>query len=368
MNKLRYIYGLSITLLVLMLSCNDLSDQHEEYMVDGEINYVGKIDSLMTFGGDKRIEFQCYLSDPRVKFLNVAWNDLGVDNQVRVPVPEHEADEMFSFIIGENEVINENEYSFTLVSDDDKQTESIPFQTLGKVYGPKYQQSLRNRLVTNGELADGGIYLEFSPALNAEDQGIELTYNNGTEDLVLTFTSEELNERIFLISPDFNTLPISYATIYRPSNSLDTFYTDAVVPSIVSQVNVALGKPATSDSKLNGSYTPNKAVDGILGSNASRWINARVVGNHWIEIDLQQSYDIEKVVIYDGTPIVNFLLEVEVNGVWQVLDDVTTGAKKFTGNYGGVNASKIRYSFVTTVASKLVRMFELEVYSSVKIQ
>lgn len=367
MKKIRYIYGISIALLVLMLSCNDMSEQHQEWMVDGEINYVGKIDSLTTFGGNERIEFQCYLSDPRVKFLNVMWNDLGVDYQVRVPVPVHEADEMFSFIIGGNEEISENEFSFSIISDDDKKTVSIPFQALGKVYGPKYQQSLRNRLVTSFEEADGGIYLEFSAAINADDQGIELMYNNGLEILELTFTSEDLVDRIFLESPDFST-PISFTTVYKPLNSIDTFKADVIIPSIEKLENIALGKPVISSSNLNDTYVPEKVVDGIIGDNASRWINARVAGVHWIEVDLEGEFGIEKVIVYDDTPVSDFLLEVEVNGVWQDLQVVGNSQKVFTGVYSGINASKIRYSFEPPAISDLVRMFEFEVYSLVKLQ
>lgn len=223
MKKIIYIPGFIIALFIVMTSCNrDMNELHEKWLENGEIDYVGKIDSIKVLGGNERIEFQSYLSDPRVKSLNVSWTELGVDFQVKVPVPERNVNEMFSFVIGETQEINENEYTFTIVSDDGKGTQSIPFKTIGKVYGSKYQQSLSNRLVVNFEEADGGIYLEFSSALNSDDQGIELKYNNGTENLVLNFTAEELNERIFLISPDFST-PINYSTIYQPKNSIDTF-------------------------------------------------------------------------------------------------------------------------------------------------
>lgn len=369
MKKFIYLYGIAITLLVMMSSCNhDVNDLHEKWMQDGELNYVGKIDSLTALGGNKRIEFQTYLSDQRVKFLNITWSELGVDTLKRVPVPEHEIDEMFSIILDESDGIKEKEYTFEFVSDDDKGTQSIPFTTIGKVYGPKYQESLKNRLVTGFEEKDNGIYLKFSAALNSDDQGIELTYNNGTKNQTLTYTPEDLKERIFLESPDFSS-PITYFTLYKPANSLDTFKAEVVVPPIEKSVNIALGKPGKSSKTLASKYSADQAVDGIIGDNSSRWINAREVGTHWIEIDFEDTYNIEEVIIYDDTPISDFVLQIEVNGVWEDLQTVTGNTHNvFTAVYEGISANKIRYQFESTDPLYISRLFELEVYSTVKIQ
>ncbi|SIR31619.1 DUF4998 domain-containing protein [Maribacter ulvicola] len=371
MNRLNYIYSIAVVLLIVMSSCNqDMNQFHEEWLKDGEINYVGKVDSLIALGGDERIEFHYYLSDRRAKFLTVNWLELGVDREVRVPIEKQESEEKFSFIIGENESILENDYTFTLVTDDDNGTKSIPFKTIGKVYGENYRKSLNNRLVTGFEVTDEGINLEFSSALNEDDQGIELTYNNGSENFVLTFGADELVEKIFLSNPDFST-PISYSTIYRPNNSIDTFKAEEIVPAIEKLENVALNKPVIASSSLNDTYVAEKAVDGIIGVNESRWINAREVGSHWIEIDLEGEVDINRVRVHDDSPISNFVLEYEIDGEWNVLEEVTGNNQKvFTGDYTGINATKIRYVFETFDAdpNEIIRMFELEVFVMVKLQ
>ncbi len=367
-------YTLIVTFMVMLLfsSCKDQDDLHDIWLENGEINYVGKVDSLKTFGGNERIKFQAYLSDSRARYLNVSWNVLGVDKEARITIPDHERGEPFTFLIGAEEGIEENEYTFTFVSENENGVKSIPFKTIGKVYGSKYRESLSNRLVTGFELVEEGIYLEFSSALNSDDQGIELTYNNGSEDILLAFSPAELEDRIFLETPDFDT-PISYVTVYRPNNSLDVFKTEKIIPSIEKQENIALGKPTTSTPTLTADYTSDKAVDGIKYSNSSRWINHRVAGTHWIEIDFQGTFPIEKVRVYDDTPIANFTLEVEVDGQWQVLENATDTSddQLFESIYSGdVSASKIRYVFETLPEndSEIIRMFEFEVFSTVKIQ
>ncbi len=370
MNKLKQIFSIVGVLLIALTACEDMNDMHEKWMQEGERNYVGKIDSVFTVSGDERINFNCYLSDQRVEFVTLKWSELGIAKEVRVPVPRHESDEVFSFIVGENETINEGDYTFTMISDDDNGTNSIDLNTIGKVYGEQYRSGLNNRLVTGFELTDNGIYLEFSNALNSADKGIELYYNSGTEDIVRSYTAEELKVRIFLETPDFTT-PITYATLYQPKNCMDIFKADFMTPRIQKDVNIALGKPATSSPTLNDALTADKAVDGIIGDNGSRWINARVAGIHWLEVDFESSFDIKKVIIHDGTPVGDFLLQVEVDGVWQDLQSVTGNtANVFTGVYEGVNANKIRYAFETydSDPSFIIRMFELEVYTTITIQ
>ena len=372
MKRLQYFFMASIALFFIMLSCQDQNDLHNVWLVDGEDNYVGRVDSLTAFGGDERIEFQVYLSDPRVKFLNISWNEFGAERETRVAVPVHEKDEPFTVAVGVNEDIQENEYTFTFVSDDDGGVQSIPFQAIGRVYGPRYQETLSNRLITGFEITDEGIFLDFSSALNADDQGVELMYNNGAENLDLTFSPEDLEDRVFLETPNFST-PISYSTVYQPLNSIDTFSAETVIPSIEKLDNIALGKPATSTPTLNGDqFAPRFAVDGVNFDNSSRWINHRVAGTHWIEIDFEGTFPVEVVRIYDDTPIADFMLEVEVGGVWQELESITGNTNKFIERtYSNpINAEKIRYSFETfdSDPSVIVRMFEFEVFSTVKVQ
>ncbi|MCL3779064.1 hypothetical protein EMN47_01575 [Prolixibacteraceae bacterium JC049] len=369
-NTMRYILFVVGVLFITLTACEDMNELHESWMEEGEINYVGKLDSVKVNSGDRRISFNCYISDMRVKNLTVSWSEFGVGKSKKVAIPAHEITEPVQFFIGDTEEIVENEYTFTFVSDDGSETTSIPVNTVGKVYGAKYQKTLGNRIVTSFELLDNGINLQFSSPLNADDKGVEVMYNNGTEDVTLVFTPEQLAGPVFIENPNFET-PISYHTMYQPAGCLDSFSADAIVPSIEKMENVALNKPATSSATLNSSYTADKAVDGIKGDNASRWINARNAGVHWLEIDLEKNYEINKVIIHDDTPISDFKLQVEVDGAWQDLQVVTgNSTKKFTGIYDGVTGSKIRYSFETFEENKddIIRMFELEVFSKITIQ
>lgn len=375
--KNRYLYFIySFILLLVFASCEDMNELHEEWMKDGEINYIGKVDSAHVTSGDQRIGFDCYLSDKRVKYLNINWVEFGMNRETRIAVEEVVPGSPFSFILEDDQAVAEGDFTFTFISDDNAGTYSIDFNTVGKVYGEKYAGSLTNRTLLGFELVEEGIYMQFSAPLNETDQGLEVYYNNGTEDVTLSFTVEELEEPVFISTPNFDT-PLQYSTLYQPVNCMDTFRAPTVTPTIEKYVNVALNKPATSSPTLNDSYTADKAVDGIIGDNASRWINARVAGGHWLEIDLEEEHAVEQVKIYDDTPITNFKLEVFQEGEWVLLDDVTDGSNNWTGLYESIPASKIRYVFETVAdnpetdpeySSTIIRMFEMEVFIKTKIQ
>ncbi len=384
MKSKNFILGIIALLFVSLTACEDQNELHEKWLQDGEEDYIGAVNFATTISGDESITFVSYITDPRVKFVTVKWNEFGVDKSVRVEVPEMDyseleeftIDDLWSFTIGEDETIAENDYNFTLICDNGDGINSVKYQTIGKVYGEKYRKSLINRVVKSFELLENGINLNFSGALNETDLGIELYYNNGTEDVVRVLTTEELTETIFLETPDFST-PITYSTLYQPENCKDTFKADVLTPSIKKLVNVALGKPATASGTLNDSYIAENAVDGAI-TDASRWINARVAGEHWLEIDLEAPTSIEKIQIYDPTPNGDFLLEIEVDGEWIDLQRVSGNTDPiFIGVYENVVASKIRYKFETFddegyagpyPVSFIVRMREFEVFNTQVIQ
>ncbi len=363
MNKILFFLSVIISQVVVVSSCENMNDLHEPYLENGEIDYVSRLDSISIFAGDGRIKFDCSLFDMRVKNLTITWKQGLSDSSVVIPVPDHELEEKFSFVLGEDSRLTENNHTFTIVTDDGNGVKSIPFSVFGNVYGEKFQDLLIDRDILDFNITETGIDFKFSGPNNANDIGFEVLYYNTSGELMTdAYYTADAVDIVSVVDYD-SEQPISYRTLYLPEvNAIDTFRTETLTPSIDQLVNVALGKPTTSDSNLNDSYTADKVVDGIKGDNASRWINARVAGEHWIEIDLLETYPIERIKIYDDTPIGEFTLQAEVDGVWIDLQTVTgSSTKEFTGIYSDLNANKVRYAFETSDASVIVRMFEFEV-------
>lgn len=75
--------------------------------------------------------------------------------------------------------------------------------------------------------------------------------------------------------------------------------------------NIALNKPVKASSVREGEfgnppeyqyYPAELAVDGIWDTKESRWLVARLAGPHWLEIDLEDEYAVDTIVVWTGDP------------------------------------------------------------------
>ena len=134
--------------------------------------------------------------------------------------------------------------------------------------------------------------------------------------------------------------------------------------------NVALGKPARADS-INGSNTANFAVDGDRYDDASRWVSD-TTGDHWIEINLLDDYQIEEMRFYNGigekynqAPS-DFVFQRwdSAAGEWADIFSVTgNNSAVFRQTFEAVVADRVRL-YVTDGLSSRLRLYEIEVYGT----
>lgn len=133
-------------------------------------------------------------------------------------------------------------------------------------------------------------------------------------------------------------------------------------------VNVALNKPTTTNGNYNANYIGPKAVDGDF-SNGSRWLSANNTEVHWIEIDLEQEYNIVSFKTWLGAngnfsyAMPTFSFQAMIDGEWVDLVNVTGNSEPVFEAYFPVTAtSKVRY-YVPSYGNNLVRLYEIEVYA-----
>ena len=99
--------------------------------------------------------------------------------------------------------------------------------------------------------------------------------------------------------------------------------------------NIALNKPATTSSVYQG-YTAERAFDGSVsgtGANQSRWVSLRKKENanlddaQWIYVDLQDYYNLSKVVLnWEGWAAKEYKLQVSLDGkTWEDIEHITDG-------------------------------------------
>ena len=139
------------------------------------------------------------------------------------------------------------------------------------------------------------------------------------------------------------------------------------------QTNVVYNKPVTHSDFFDvfeGQY----AVDGDKTNTSSRWVTDDSNSEHWIAIDLQGFFTINAFQIWRQsiTPqdMRRFELQVWMNDGWEtvVLEDNCPSDvyPVFYKAFESVTTDKVRWYFPPYIDNR-VRMFEIEVYNTVKI-
>lgn len=113
--------------------------------------------------------------------------------------------------------------------------------------------------------------------------------------------------------------------------------------TVATAQNLALGKSATSSSNESSSLTPDKAVDGNMGT---RWSSA-FSDPQWIRIDLGTTYSIDHVILYwEAAYGRTYKIQVSLNG--------STFTDVFSTSSGNGGTDDI---YFTTVSARYVRMY-----------
>lgn len=358
--------ALMLLSLSVVFSCSKMNDKHDFYLEDGEIIYLGRVDSAKILPGKNRFLLRYWITDNRAKELNIYWNQMA--NSFSTPIPAHQPTDSIDVIIGdEANSIPEGSYTFQLISNDGSELESIVFESLGNVYGEQFSLLMSDRYVKsvgyNPDLQE--VSVEWGEPSSSRDIGVELTYYKGDTKNVIKVPTKQLTSKTILDSVNVEK-GVTYRTMFLPEPvAIDTFYTAPVSLTILQ--NVALGKPVKTSSDLNSTYPGAKAVDGIVSAD-SRWISSSASGlEHWIEIDLEKEYSLYSFKfhkhLYNNFLIPNFTFQINKNGEWVDLVEVENYLGEIYESMFSdeVITDKVRI-FIPSYLNNQARVYEFAVY------
>ena len=350
-------------------SCEKMNDKHKPWLEDGEIIYIGKVDSLKAFAGDERVLFRYWISDPRVKTLHISWS-LG-NESMEVTVPEHLVVEPFDLYVGRNEKnIVEGNHTFHWTTRDHHGNRSVVYESTANVYGQNYQSRLSNRPLISAEADGTDVTLTWGGITNNDEIGVNVSYTT-TSDIPVTnrYSSDEANTVV--ISDVKLTEPVTYRTFFIPeATAIDTFSTIPQKVDIQTIVNVVLNKPVTHSDFLSP-YEGQLAVDGDRASNTSRWVSDDSNNAHWIEVDLQGSFSISAFGIWRDLQTASqrmpqFRLQAWIDGAWQtVVSEENNEVAVYNREFEPVTTDRVRL-YIPPYTNNRVRLFEFEVYSVIR--
>ena len=283
------LYVLMVFLLSLISSCTGMYDNIEEYWKRGEIPYIGRPDSAVTYAGKNQIKLEWQVgSDPRIDSCVIYWN-FKKDSIVIYVDPQKINEGKYSVLLKD---MPEGSYVFDLKHIGELGYPSLTYEVLGNVYGENYQSGLLPRKILGTDWNNGDLILRLG---NDDSKYVRFTYtkSNGELNTVVSLSSETE-----CLLPDCKEgSSICYETIYLPEeNALDEFKVDAeyTLPMMFDRNGwkaEALTKNGTPDEH------PDYPASNILDGNSETFYH-----NHWdpntgvphtIDVDMK---DIREVV------------------------------------------------------------------------
>ena len=136
-------------------------------------------------------------------------------------------------------------------------------------------------------------------------------------------------------------------------------------PNIV--FNVALNKSVLVNTINSATYPGEKAVDGDIVSDGSRWVSTSGVFPAYIEIDLNGYFLINELKLYTGylgynAPLTSFDFQYWNVDRWEnIISETTNTISAYSKIFTEVRTNKVRL-YVNSTASNIVRLYEIEVY------
>jgi hypothetical protein len=193
----------TLSLLLIATACNDMNDNIREYLDRGEINYIGKVDTVATFAGKGRIALVWHINnDPRIEYCTVYWNNRNdtavytVDrNRLKGNLLETDtaslllpSDWMVQYID-----LPEGVHTFEMYNNGSKGYRSMTTEARGTSYGEKFQSGLLLRNISEINAYRGGnIEINWEP-LSPEYwiyTRLKYTSLSGEEKEITTFPGE----------------------------------------------------------------------------------------------------------------------------------------------------------------------------------
>jgi hypothetical protein len=196
-----------------------MNSLHQEDLDKGETVYLGVPDSVKSYPGNKRARFTWQINaDPRIDRTVIYWNDGA--GSVEVPVTRTQPGMMQMETVVD---IPEGGYTFEFVTVDKHDNRSVGVEKYLEIYGERYIQSLRNRIIRSMFVyRDAGkpcLRITWEPVDDETVRHTAVTYSE-FETLATKSTvvyNEDSETVLYGFAPD----SIFVSSVFRPLDGID---------------------------------------------------------------------------------------------------------------------------------------------------
>jgi len=281
-NKFKYLSGLIIA--VMAFSCSPM-DEYKDFITNGgEIQYTGRVDSVLVYSGKERVMVTgLFVSDPKITECRIFWNSR-LDS-VSVPVVRTEKVDTLKQILN----LPENLYNFEIYTYDNQGNRSVPVFAMGTSYGSGYEKSLPNRIISGSP-----IYIE-AQGLKVNWYSIDQTLGPVETKIKYTDLADasvvakiEAKDTEIMIADYKPGTTFTYQTSFLPDTlCLDTFYTVTSAPVMpISKIDKSLWSIAGFSSEEHDGKASSLIDDDFSTFWHSAWRDTHPGFPHYVSIDM----------------------------------------------------------------------------------
>lgn len=258
-----------------LVSCSKWDD-FKKYTEGGEIVYTGKMDSVVVFGGKKRVRLIGKIKgDPKIVKARIYWNDLR--DSVTFDIAPSGSVRVFDQIFA----VDEGTKSFTVFTYDAAGNASVSVSSIGTVYGDLYQRSLSNRDIADAVYkTDGSLLIRWADVnSNSGIVKMQIKYmdklSNMHDTLITSFPTGLGGALLESSLPNYKAgSSFSYRTAYLPNpTAIDTFYVDYKTHKAIDVTSLYLTNTGPFTRAANSGT-------GRFGNLGAPWITSANIKNH----------------------------------------------------------------------------------------
>ena len=191
-KKLIFIF-LSIGALI---SCDGMDATYKEFIEEGPIVYIGKVDSLKAYAGRNRVMLEWQkLLDPRAKTAKIFWENRTKSTELQLT----DKATLTQVVV---EDLAEGSYVFEICTYDTYGNSSIMSEVPCAVYGDVYEKLLFNTKVKTAVLKNDVLTVTFAASLEPTFFASEITYMSSEDVYIIYILCEPLILPVLITAND----------------------------------------------------------------------------------------------------------------------------------------------------------------------
>ncbi len=386
-------YGLYVLLSFLLASCSGMNDIIQEYLDRGEINYIGKTDSIYAIGGKNRITFKWIVNaDPRIEKMSIAWQNGDEKDTLTCDVDRAVADNNGYVSKTFDMPEMEGTFAFYAFHSGSKGYNSVSSEVTGTIYGDRYASGLKARRIQSINAFVSKTILVWALSDGSISEDVTYIGNDGKQHTVSVKSSDTETEL-----PDHRLgTDIKVRSLYVPEKESvvrngakeeiwdpeNEFYVESVItsPKILNLWEDSWEIIDFSSQEPTGE-APNGLASMIIDNNSSSYWHSEWKAStgqlpHHLTVDMKSVRLVKEVMIakrQTNTDLKTAHIEVSTDGMdWIVLDgdfeypkSAEPNAKTLTYD----NAVRARYVKVVVTESHrvpFVSISEVKIYGTLE--